>query len=144
MSIDEEAGSIYATFWRMIYMSVHRYHSSSTRELLTVMTITLLVKTGHNPTISELTEITGLPKSSLSRYVSRQIKSGFLTEVLDPQDRRRHCLYPTKKGQKEEDWHEKDTLAMVRLTKKVLQSLGTSQDLSILFNRLNIQAAILV
>lgn len=75
---DLEVGAIYATFWRMVYMSVHRYGSNPTGELLTVMTITLLDKAGYNPTTADLVEITGLAKSNVSRYVSRQIKNGFL------------------------------------------------------------------
>jgi len=127
-STDLEAGSIYATFWRMVYMSVHRYDSPSTGELLMVMTIALLHKAGYDPTILDLVEITGLNKSNVSRYVSRQIKEGFLTEVVDPQDRRRRRLRSTQLGKKDEKWHESQTLKMAGLTSEALRGLGKSKD----------------
>jgi DNA-binding MarR family transcriptional regulator len=127
-SADLEAGSIYATFWRMVYMSVHRYGSPSTGELLIVMTIALLHKAGYDPTIPELVEITGLNKSNVSRYVSRQIKEGFLTEVVDPQDRRRRRLHSTQLGKKDEKWHESQTLKMAGLTSEALRGLGKSKN----------------
>ena len=101
-----EVGSIYASFWRMIYMSVHKYDSHPTGELLTVMTIALLHKVGYNPTISDLVEMTQLKKTTVSRYVSRQMKEGFLTEVVDPKDRRRRRLHSTQLGKDDEKWHE--------------------------------------
>ena len=128
MSTDSEVGSIYATFWRMIYMTVHRYDSNPTGELLTVMTIALLDKAGYHPTISELVQITGLQQTSVSRYVSRQIKAGFMTEVVDPNDRRRRRLCPTEKGKVEEEWHQKQTLKLARLSDEALRGLGKSED----------------
>lgn len=124
---DLEVGAIYATFWRMVYMSVHRYGSNPTGELLTVMTITLLDKAGYNPTTADLVEITGLAKSNVSRYVSRQIKNGFLTEVVDRQDRRRRLLHPTAKGRKDEAWHQEQTLKMARLSSEALRGFGKSK-----------------
>jgi len=128
MSVDSEVGSIYATFWRMIYMTVHRYDSNPTGELLTVMTIALLGKAGYKPTISDLVEITGLQQTSVSRYVSRQIKNGFITEVVDPQDRRRRRLCSTPKGKQEEEWHQHRTLDLARLSDEALRGLGKSED----------------
>jgi DNA-binding MarR family transcriptional regulator len=125
---DSEIGSIYATFWRMVYMSVHRYDSRPTGELLTVMTIALLDKAGYNPTVSDLVEITGLRKTNVSRYVSGQIKAGYITEFVDSQDRRRRRLRPTGKGSKEEEWHKRETLEMVQLSSEALRGLGKSKD----------------
>jgi hypothetical protein len=47
------------------------------------------------------------PKSSISRYVSDQMAKGFLEEYIDPQDRRRRRLRPTKAARRElrEHWH---------------------------------------
>ena len=125
---DSDVGSIYATFWRMIYMTVHRYDSNPTGELLTVMTIALLDKAGYHPTISDLVEITGLQQTSVSRYVSRQIRTGYMTEVVDPEDRRRRRLCPTSKGTEEEKWHESQTLKMAHLSSEALSGMGESKD----------------
>ena len=124
---DLEVGSIYATFWRMVYMSVHRYDSNPTGELLVVLTILLLNNAGYNPTIRDLIKITGLKPSNVSRYMSRQIKEGFLEEVVDPEDRRRRRLCMTAKGKKEEAWHHKQTLEMARLSSEALHGLGKSK-----------------
>jgi DNA-binding MarR family transcriptional regulator len=123
-----DIGAIYATFWRMVYMSVHRYDSNSTGELLTVMTIALLRQADYDPTSADLAEITGLPKTSVSRYVSRQMRKGYLTEVVDRQDRRRRRLRATAKGRKDEQWHRKETQDLARLSREALRGLGKSKD----------------
>ena len=125
---DLEAGAIYATFWRLLYTTVHRYGSNPTGGLLTVMTVLLLDRAGYSPTTADLVEITGLPKSSVSRYVSRQMKAGYLTEVVDPQDRRRRFLRPTAKARKHRKWHQDETLKLVRLSSEALHGLGESHD----------------
>ena len=125
---DFDIGAIYATFWRMVYMSVHRYDSSPTGELLTVMTIALLHQADYDPTTSDLVEITGLPKTSVARYVSRQMRKGYLTEVVDPRDRRLRHLRPTAKGRKEVQWHQIQTQELARLSSEALRGLGKSKD----------------
>lgn len=127
-SHNSKTGSLYATFWRLVYIGVHRYGSTSTGALLTVLTITLLDKAGYNPTIPELVDITGLKKSNVARYVSRQIKAGLLTEFIDPQNRRRRQLCPTDEGRKVEKWHQRQTLEMSRVTGKALRGLGKKKD----------------
>ena len=125
---DSDGGSIYATFWRMVYMSVHRHDSSPTGELLTVMTLALLGEAGHRATVSELVELTGLPKSSVARYISRQIKKGFISEVVDSEDRRRRKLTPTEKGRQEEQRIRKHVQEVARLTGTALRGKGESRD----------------
>lgn len=127
-SDDSVVGSIYATFWRMIYMGVNRYASYPTGELLVVMTIVLLDMAGYKPTISDLVDITGLNKSNVSRYVSRQIKNGFMTDVINPQDRRRRRYCPTPKGKNEAEWHQSRTLEIARLSSEALHSVSKSKD----------------
>ncbi len=126
--INLDVGSIYAALWRMIYMSVHRYDSRPTGELLTVMTIALLHQADYDPTTGDLVEITGLAKSSVARYVSRQMKIGYLTEDVDPQDRRLRRLRPTAKGRKEGQWHHNQTQELTRLSSAALRGLGKSKD----------------
>jgi DNA-binding MarR family transcriptional regulator len=127
-SSDLEVGSIYAAHWRMIYMGLHKYDSKPIGELLTVMTIALLDKAGYHPTVSELAEITGLAKSNVSRYITNQMKAGYIVDVITPQDRRRRRLCPTEKGKKEAEWNDKKTLEIARSTGKALQSLGNSKN----------------
>ncbi len=95
---------LFATLWRFLQLTVHRYDSGLTGEVLVVMTIVVLDRAGRNPTVSELTSITGLKKSNVSRYVSKQFKVGHLVEVIDPRDRRRRTLHPTEAGKKEQAW----------------------------------------
>ena len=90
--------------WRFMHLSVHRYNGSLTGEVLVVLTILLLDRANANPTISELADMTRLPKSNISRYVSNQLKIGHLTEQIDPEDRRRRILMPTEAGRKELKW----------------------------------------
>ena len=127
-STDSEVGAIYATFWRLLFTNVHEYGSTPTGGLLVVMTILLLDRADYSPTIADLIEIIGLPKTSVSRYVSEQIKNGFLKEVIDPQDRRRRFLRPTPKARKHREWHQDQTLKLVRLSSDAIRGLGESRD----------------
>ena len=95
---------LFAALWKFLQLSVHRYGSGLTGEVLVVMTIVILDRGDRHPTVSELASITGLPKSNVSRYVSRQLEIGHLTEEIDSQDRRVRRLFPTKEGRKEQEW----------------------------------------
>ncbi len=95
---------LFAALWKFLQLSVHRYGSGLTGEVLVVMTIVILDRGDRHPTVSELASITGLPKSNVSRYVSRQLEVGHLAEVIDSQDRLVRSLYPTKEGRKEQKW----------------------------------------
>ena len=112
--------------WRFLHLSVHRYDASLTGEILVVLTIILLDRANSNPTISELADMTRLPKSNISRYVSNQLKIGHLTEQIDPQDRRRRILMPTEEGRKELEWLQiqiSDMAADIRKGEESLPSL---------------------
>ncbi len=113
-SDDLEIGSMYATCWRMAYMGIHKYDSDPTGELLTTMTLALLDQADCAPTISELSKLTGLAKSNVSRYVSKQIKGGFVEEVIDPEDRRSRRLRPTELGKKEAVWNQRNSLKFAK------------------------------
>ncbi len=121
---DVELGDVYVMFWRLIQMAVHRYGSHPTGELLVVLTIVLLDHAGYNPTVTELAEITNLPKSSVSRYVSTEMGIGFLEEVIDPRDRRRRLLRPTEKAREEQKWHREQVREISRLQRVAAQGLG--------------------
>ena len=94
----------FASFWRLLQLAVHRYGSSLTGEVIVVISIVLLDRRGRQPTVSDLAAITGLKKATVSRYVANQIDRGYLTEQIDPLDRRRRVLMPTDRGREELEW----------------------------------------
>ena len=125
---DQSINETYAMFWRMVHLAVHRYGSHPTGELLIVLSIMLLERAGANPTVSDLAEITGLPKSSVSRYVSTEINTGFLEEAIDPQDRRRRYLKPTAKARKEAKWHASQLVNLAKQTNEAMSGAnGTGE-----------------
>jgi len=71
------------------------------------LTMAFLHNRGMNPTLTDLCRATGLPKATVSRYVSWQLKQGLSKEVIDPQDRRRRVLMRTEKGQAAWNWQIK-------------------------------------
>ena len=99
-----QSDELFATLWRFLQLTVHRYNSGLTSEVLVVLTIVILDRADRHPTVSELASITGLPKVNISRYVSNQLEVGHLSEVIDSQDRRVRRLYPTEEGKKERAW----------------------------------------
>lgn len=123
-----ELSDVYTMFWRLVQMSVHRYGSHPTGELLVVLTIMLLDQVGYNPTVTELAEITNLPKSSVSRYVSTEMSTGFLEEIIDARDRRRRLLRPTEKAREEQKWHREQVREIVQLRRATIAGLGGFPD----------------
>jgi len=121
---DENLHEIYTMFWRLVQMSVHRYGSHPTGELLVVLTIMLLDQVGYNPTVTELAEITNLPKSSVSRYVSTEMGTGFLEEIIDSRDRRRRLLRPTDKARAEQEWHRGQVRDIAQLRRAALADIS--------------------
>jgi DNA-binding MarR family transcriptional regulator len=91
-------------FWRIMHTLMARYGSIPLGQMLVDLTTVVLNELGRPPTVTDLCEATGLPKSSISRYVSTQMSRGMITEVIDSADRRRRKLVLTEKGQKEREW----------------------------------------
>ena len=98
VSADKETVLVDAMCWRMLYKIMNRYEGNTAAELLTLATISLLDKADYGPTITELVELTGVPKTRVSRYVSRAVQRGILAEVVDLEDRRLRHLRLTAKG----------------------------------------------
>ena len=73
-------------------------------QLLVTLTMVFLNEEDTPPTMTDLCDATGLPKASVSRYVTSQINHGFVSEEIDPQDRRRRYLRQTAKGKREWIW----------------------------------------
>jgi DNA-binding MarR family transcriptional regulator len=94
-------------FWRILHLYMARYGSVPMGQLLVGMSTIVLNEIGHSPTVTDLCEATGLPKSSISRYISAQMAAGLVTEVIDPGDRRRRKLVQTEAGKTERKWQIK-------------------------------------
>jgi DNA-binding MarR family transcriptional regulator len=94
-------------FWRILQMLISRYGNHPTGQLLVALTMILLNERGMPPTLSQICAATGLPKASVSRYVSWQIKEGLVVEKIDADDRRRRYLEQTAKGRREWQWQMK-------------------------------------
>ena len=81
-------------------------------QLLVALTMAFLHNRGMNPTVSDLCKATGLPKATVSRYVSWQLSKNLAKEIIDPHDRRRRTLHRTEQGQKSWDWQVKKVSEM--------------------------------
>ena len=109
-----------AIFWRILHLLTARYGNYPMGQMLVALTMVFLNERGKPPTMTELCRATGLPKASVSRYVSWQIEHGFAEEQVDPDDRRRRRLVQTQKGREERVWQSR---AMKRLFAEI-DSLG--------------------
>jgi|GEM_PF-1762621 len=94
-------------FWRIMHLYMSRYGSIPIGQMLVELTTIVLNELGRPPTVTDLCEATGLPKSSISRYISAQMKANMVSEVIDPQDRRRRKLVLTEDGMDERRWQVK-------------------------------------
>ena len=102
--------------WRMLHLLMARYGSIPLGQALVGITNSIMNEMGHAPTVTELCEATGLPKSSISRYISAQMEQGVVTEDIDPRDRRRRMLRQTEDGKKERQW-------MIREMRRIVSDL---------------------
>ena len=111
-------------FWRIMHLYMARYGSVPIGQMLVELTTEVLNELGRPPTVTDLCEATGLPKSSISRYVSTQMKRGMVQEIIDPGDRRRRKLVLTDKGLEERRWQVKNIRKIIEDTKNWDQELG--------------------
>lgn len=95
-------------FWRIMHMFMSRYGSIPLGQMLVDLTTLVLNELGRPPTVTDLCDSTGLPKSSISRYVSAQMAQDMISEVIDSEDRRRRKLVLTDKGRHERQWQIKE------------------------------------
>jgi len=108
-----------AIFWRILHLLTARYGNHPMGQLLVALTMVFLNDRDRPPTMTELCRATGLPKASVSRYVSWQIKQGLAKEVIDPADRRQRRLVQTPKGRQESVWQSKQ---LSRLFEEITQA----------------------
>ncbi len=119
-----ESKALYALVWRYLHLTVHRYGSMPTGQMLVVMTIITLSDLGYCPTVTELAEITGIPKSSISRYISAEMAAGLLEEIIDPGDRRRRRLRPTAAAEEERAWHAREVARIYEIVTMAMTAEG--------------------
>jgi len=115
----EHSDNQYALAWLLANWGVHRYETSSTSELFVMLSITMLDIVGYRPTSGEIAKITRLPKSSICRYVAKQMNAGYIKEVIDPRDRRRRLLHPTSRARNELQWREKEFNEFLNLLESI-------------------------
>jgi DNA-binding MarR family transcriptional regulator len=103
------------------------------------MTTIVLNELGRPPTVTDLCEATGLPKSSISRYISSQMTRNMVAEVIDPSDRRRRKLVLTDKGTEERRWQVKQIRKIIEDVKDwdtKLKVAGQGVDADLEFERM--------
>lgn len=131
-------------FWRIVHMYMARYGSIPLGQMLVELTTLVLNELGRPPTVTDLCEATGLPKSSISRYISAQMTQGMVAEVIDPADRRRRKLVLTDKGKDERRWqvrHVRKILEEVRAWDEKNQAGGRPLDPDLEFERMKLATA---
>ncbi|MGI9343013.1 MAG: MarR family winged helix-turn-helix transcriptional regulator [Gammaproteobacteria bacterium] len=128
-------------FWRIIHMYMSRYGSIPLGQMLVELTTVVLNELGRPPTVTDLCDATGLPKSSISRYISSQMTQGMVAEVIDPNDRRRRKLVLTDKGKDERRWqvkHVRKLLEEVKAWDEKNANSGQAPDPDIEFERMKL------
>ena len=131
-------------FWRIIHMYMARYGSIPLGQMLVELTTLVLNELGRPPTVTDLCDATGLPKSSISRYISAQMAQGMVAEVIDPNDRRRRKLVLTDKGKDERRWQVKHVRAIledVRAWDEKSQASNQPLDPDLEFDRMKLATA---
>jgi DNA-binding MarR family transcriptional regulator len=127
------------TFWRITHMFMARYGSVPLGQMLVDLTTVVLNELGRPPTVTDLCEATGLPKSSISRYVSAQMTQDMIAETIDPSDRRRRKLVLTEKGKDERQWqvqHIRKILEEVRTWDEKSRQAGHAPDADLELERM--------
>ena len=70
-------------FWRIMHLYMSRYGSIPIGQMLVELTTTVLNELGRPPTVTDHCDATGLPKSSISRYVSAQMSRDMVAEIIE-------------------------------------------------------------
>jgi DNA-binding MarR family transcriptional regulator len=117
----------YSFVWGWLHLLNHRYGTMSTGQMQVALTLILFFDLDYYPTVAELAEITGLAKSNVSRYVSREMKAGFLEEYIDKDDRRRRKLKPSKNAKSELEWHRRHVEKIHDLVEKEREAIARSR-----------------
>ncbi len=87
--------------WLAVAFHAHRFGGRPIGEVLCSWTTILLLDRGLRPTVAEIARASGLPRSTVSRYVSHTIEQGWAEERVHSGDRRRRELHLTESGERE-------------------------------------------
>lgn len=87
--------------WLALAYHAHRFGGRPIGEVLCSWTTILLLDRGLRPTVGEIARASGLPRPTVSRYISHTIEQGWAEERVNPDDRRRRELHLTKSGERE-------------------------------------------
>ncbi|MFW2405021.1 MAG: MarR family winged helix-turn-helix transcriptional regulator [Gammaproteobacteria bacterium] len=87
--------------WIMVNFHASRYRGRPIAEVLASWTNVLLIHKGFNPTIGDIAKASGLPRPTVSRYVSNTIRQGWAEERVNSKNRRRRELHLTAAGERE-------------------------------------------
>ena len=85
----------FAVSWLAGCWGMNRFLASSMGEFQVILTLIVLDRDGIHPNLVEVAKLTGLPKSSVSRYVTKILRAGYVNEEIDANDRRRRVLHIT-------------------------------------------------
>ena len=84
--------------WRTLRYYLTEFGNAPIGQQLVLATLFATHNNGWSPSVLQLSKITGLPRSTVSRHVAFLIEEGFIVEEIDSQDRRKRHLHPTAKG----------------------------------------------
>jgi DNA-binding MarR family transcriptional regulator len=124
-----DASIAYALIWGWLHLANHRYGTIPSGQMQVTLTMILLNELDYHPTVTELAELTGLAKSNVSRYVSTEMRDGFIEEYIDPSDRRRRKLRPTKKAGPELEWQQQRVTRIFELVREQSAKLSAEKPL---------------
>ena len=88
----------FGLLWAVLNFHAHSFSGRPIAEMLVSWTTILLMDRGFAPTIGDIATATGLPRPTVSRYVSHQIEQGWAEERVNPDNRRRRELFLTETG----------------------------------------------
>ena len=105
----------FAVSWLAGCWGMNRCFASSMGEFQVILTLIVLDRDGIHPNLVEVAKLTGLPKSSVSRYVTKILRAGYVTEEIDPGDRRRRVLHITDQAREDMQATEKMFMDFLKL-----------------------------
>lgn len=113
--------------WHLANSCIRLGRIRTTGELLTMLSIILLDSLGHNPTTSELSDITGLSNTNVRRHVYGQIAMGNVEEIIDNGDRRRRLLRPSARAKDVLKWDEREYREFLRRVDRARLDSGDTE-----------------
>ena len=92
------SNAVGALQWRLANLYFQKFGNIPLGQQLVQITLMSLHDRKWYPTVGQLARIVDMPRTTISRHISAIIAAGQVLEAIDPSDRRRRVLKPTKKG----------------------------------------------